>query len=625
VALAILRLTQSENASMQELSKVLESDPALAGRVLKFANSVRFGSRRPAVAVRDAVVRLGMRMVRQLALGFSVLSNSRTGPCRAFNYEDFWARSLARALAAKAISARGRKIPHDEAFSCGLLGQVGRLALASVHPEAYAEILAKSAGSSPEEICSQERVAFAIDHNELTAALLLDWGIPEEFVEGVRHYEIPEEGDLVEGSRASALGHSLRVAEQWAAVCVADEASRQQIIPTVLALGRELGIDPEPVAILYDEILAEWKEWGQILEVKTAELPSFSELEQLSQEGGDDGETEGAPAAAPAVAARNPDGLRILAVDDSTLDLRLLTKLLVGAGHEVATASNGTEALRLAIENPPQLIVTDWVMPELDGLALCKALRSAEIAQQMYIILLTGREDEENVVEAFEAGADDYVVKPFSPRTLKARIRAAQRILRLQEEVDADKEEIRRYAAELSIANRKLKQAALTDILTDLPNRRHAMDRLEQEWASARRHGRPLTCMVLDIDHFKQVNDTCGHDVGDRVLQETAGVLRSLVRKEDVLCRFGGEEFLLILAGTELEGAAALARRLCAGVAGHEIAAPGFKGAVRVSIGVAILTGEMASPQEFLKAADNALYAAKRGGRNRVCVAQPKP
>ncbi len=627
VGLAILRLTQKDEVSIGELSRVLESDPAMAGRILKYANSAHIGSRRPAVAVKDAVVRLGLRTVRQLALGFSVLSNCRIGPCKAFDYDDFWARSLARALAAKAISSRDRIVPPEEAFSCGLLSQIGRLALASAHPEKYAAILNRCREDSGENLCVLERSAFAIDHNGLSAALFLDWGLPEEFAEAVRCSENLGAEELKEGSRAHALAQGLGVAELCADVCVAEEAASIRVVPKFLSVSEAIGLNVGPLSTLYEDVIADWKEWARIFDITAQEIPpalAWGEVKQAA------GERTQPPAEAgtqplteaPALSRVDPRGLRILAVDDSPLDLRLLTRLLTAAGHEVATAGNGQEALRKALELTPQLVLTDWVMPEMDGLELCRSLRRAETALQIYVIILTGREDEEHLVEAFEAGADDYVVKPFSPRTLKARLRAAQRILKLQKEVDQDKEEIRRYAAELSVANRKLQQAALTDLLTTLPNRRYAMDRLDQEWATAKRYGRELACMILDIDHFKRVNDTYGHDVGDMVLQKTAARLRDLIRKGDVLCRFGGEEFLLICGDTDLEGAKELAQRLCVGVSASQLETAGFKDTVQLSIGVAVYSDEMASHQEFLRAADQALYAAKRAGRNRVCVAQ---
>src|SRR5581483_6441272 len=177
-------------------------------------------------------------------------------------------------------------------------------------------------------------------------------------------------------------------------------------------------------------------------------------------------------------------------------ELRLLTRHLKKAGHAVHGAPDGAEALRQVLEVNPQLVITDWVMPGMDGTALVKALRQTKMGRQLYVIMLTCSEEDETQVEAFEAGADDYVVKPFRPRLLGARLRACARVVRLQEEVRRDKEELRRRMAELGVANRKLQQAALTDALTGLYNRRYALERLDQEWAASGRNGLPLACLI---------------------------------------------------------------------------------------------------------------------------------
>jgi diguanylate cyclase (GGDEF)-like protein len=230
-------------------------------------------------------------------------------------------------------------------------------------------------------------------------------------------------------------------------------------------------------------------------------------------------------------------------------------------------------------------------------------------------------EQDDQLVEAFEAGVDDYLTKPFTARVLAARLRAGQRVIRLQEDARRDSENLRRFAAELAVANRRLQQAALTDPLTGLPNRRYAMERLEQEWAANARTQRPLTCMVVDIDGFKQINDSYGHDSGDVVLRQVATVLRKEARAEDVICRLGGEEFLVICPDTPLGAALHLAERLRLGVSRARSANGSISHSATVSIGVCQRESTMSHMDEFIKAADNALYDAKRAGRNRVAAA----
>jgi diguanylate cyclase (GGDEF)-like protein len=213
-------------------------------------------------------------------------------------------------------------------------------------------------------------------------------------------------------------------------------------------------------------------------------------------------------------------------------------------------------------------------------------------------------------------------VKPFQAKPLFARIRAGLRVIKLQEEQSRDKERIDKVTAELAIANRRLEMDALTDVLTGLPNRRYLIERLSHDWAMARRSGQPLTCMVLDIDHFKRINDTYGHDVGDRVLERVAEVLRGCIRGTDVVCRYGGEEFVVVGADSDLDSSLRCAERLRHAVE-TEVAAsfPKLERHVTVSIGVALRNETTRTPEMLLKAADEALYLAKQTGRNRVCSA----
>jgi two-component system, cell cycle response regulator len=263
-------------------------------------------------------------------------------------------------------------------------------------------------------------------------------------------------------------------------------------------------------------------------------------------------------------------------------------------------------------------------MPEMDGIALCRALRQTKVGRQLYILMLTGSEHDDSQIEAFDAGADDYIVKPFRPRILAARVRACARVNRLQQEIQREQAELQRCMSELGVANRKLQHAALTDPLTGLYNRRYAMERLDQEWAAATRAGNPLSCLLIDIDFFKRVNDTYGHDVGDLVLKETATTLRTALRQSDVICRIGGEEFVVFGPAMDLQTARACAERLRALIQSATIQAPSATIRVTLSIGVADRSASMEGPADLLKAADLAVYVAKQEGRNRVCLA-PSP
>jgi len=321
--------------------------------------------------------------------------------------------------------------------------------------------------------------------------------------------------------------------------------------------------------------------------------------------------------------------LRILIVDDDRSMLTLLGGHLTAAGHHVLTAENGVEAMRILLTEGPPVVVTDWVMPQMDGLELCKAIRAHEGIAFAYVIIMTAyRTEEDRLVEAFSAGADDYLRKPFDPGELLARLRAGERTIKLQEQLDSRNRQLHRYNAQVEIVNNKLASAnqelnrmATTDELTGLANRREALARLSDCWASARRHGHSLACIQLDIDRFKSLNDAYGHTVGDCILKETAACMQRSVRRDECISRMGGEEFLVVCPRSTEAMAAIAAERLRRAVEATMIRYDDLELRITISAGVAECSPDMNSPDDLLRAADNALYAAKDAGRNRVWLA----
>jgi diguanylate cyclase (GGDEF)-like protein len=370
------------------------------------------------------------------------------------------------------------------------------------------------------------------------------------------------------------------------------------------------GIDANELKSIFENTLKIWNDWSQLLEVPLQDPVDYQKVSQeieIKPELVDLDQTQ-------------EIGLDILIVDDDPDTSSLLHQQLTSAGHNVTVARAGKEALQIALENKPQLLITDLLMPEMDGLELCRSLRRTRIGQKMYIIVLTADTSEESLIKAFKAGADDYIEKPARPNLVKARIRGGQRIFQLQQAIKEERYENRRSLAELAIANKHLEQAALTDSLTNLPNRRYATSRLEQEWASSDRELKPLSCMVIDIDLFKKINDQYGHDAGDKVLYEVAQVLRSAARVDDEVCRIGGEEFLVICANTDLVAAKATAERLRLAVENLPVSVNDHELKITVSIGIATRCSQDVNTSDLLKAADIGVYAAKSKGRNCVCV-----
>jgi diguanylate cyclase (GGDEF)-like protein len=615
VALAVMRLAQDERTTNAEMVRTIKADPALAGRIIKAANTVHFGVRRPVAAIPDALVVLGLSTVRQLVLGFSLVSDYRSGKCVGFDYDAFWSRSLVTALCMQGVISRVRVAVPEECFLLGLLSRIGCLALATVYPEEYGQLLRSHGTRSVAELAYTEKRAFATDHNELTAALLIDWGLPKVLVEPALHHEDPAGGKFADGSRGFVLVHALHLATYLADLCLAPEAARGALLPNLFLLGTRIALDADQVSAIADEAIGNWAEWSRLLDIPVQPVHSLTDLATGP---------EPRPEALGVGLVPERPKLRLLVVDDDKSVLMLLDKLLTHAGYEVFTATNGRDALHTAMECRPQLIVADWLMPEMDGLEFCRALRNTKIGRGVYLVLLTGIEDDSRLVEAFEAGVDDYVLKPINPKMLLARLRAGERVVGLQSEVESDREEIRRFAAQLAMTNRRLLEAALLDPLTGIPNRRYAMDRVQQEWAAAERGARPLACMLIVVDHFKGNTHSHGHDSGDRVLQRVADTLKQSARTHDVICRIGGEEFLVVCPDTDASAAGQCAERLRHAVSALRIAVGSATLQVTISIGVAAMDSGMTSPDSMIKAADQAVYAAKQAGRNRICVYRPR-
>lgn len=602
VALAVLEVCRRDDATTAEIAKVVQTDPALSGRLIRLANSASNHGRAVA-SVPEAILKVGLVALRQVVLGFSLVDQSLSGPCRAFDYRRFWSHSLLMALAAQRLASVCRVGAPDELFACGLLAQVGQLALATMHPAEYAEILEKSRREG--SLVDLERTSLHTDHAELTAALLMDWGLPKALVEPVYYHETPQSSGFSEGSRPYQLLHLLHLARSVADLGLAPEGDRVDRVAHLMLLGGRLGLNSDDVGSMVDGLVQQWREWGAALDVPSSALPTFSEMARYG------GSSEEA----------NPVTLRVLVVEDDPTSLLLMKRLLGEIlGHTVYSATNGQEALAVAVDVMPQVVVTDWAMPVMSGLELCMALRATEWGQTMYVIMLTAMDSEAEIQQAFEAGVDDYVTKPINVPSLRARLRAAWHYVRLLEAWERDRAQLKQFAAELAISNRRLEQVAMTDLLTDLPNRRAGMEALDQAWSGADRSGQPLTVLLLDIDYFKKVNDGHGHAVGDVVLQEVSAALKSSARRDDSICRLGGEEFLLVCRNTDLQSGLLAAERLRKVVARLCVRVGDLEIKPTVSIGVATKEMDTAGPDALVNGADKALYAAKRAGRNRSCA-----
>jgi diguanylate cyclase (GGDEF)-like protein len=609
VAFAVIQLLQRDDYKIDDLIHLVRSDPAIAGRLLKFANVAKFGGGRPVVSIAKAVMSLGAFRVRDLVLGFSLLQGNRGGACRGFDYPGFWSRALATAIAAQALTAHSQ-IAAEESFTLGLLSDVGKLALASLHPDRYCVVVA-AAGGAPQDVLAAERRAFAMHHRELGATMLTEWGLPNILASAAYHVDAPDAAGFPDGSRHHVLTLTLNFAQTLAEICVAAEPERWTMMPQLYTRAARLGINPDELGALADGIVARWREWGQTLEIKTRELPSFAHLlSHVPTVPVSQGELPGIPS--PPVRS----ALLIAAADDA--DGAAVAGTLAAEGYGVRRISGVTDGLVVALRDTPELILVAIGAGEGDALAFCRDFRESTLSRDTRVILIGGRDEEVLLLRGMEAGADDFLLRPVTESTLKARLRAIDKSLQLREEIRQERRSVVRTAHEWASTQRRLMLVALTDPLTNLPNRRHGMDYLAAEWVFSNANNQLLGCLMVDIDHFKKINDSHGHEAGDEIITQVARLLQVGLRAEDMAFRYGGEEFCIVSPGSDGEVAHMLGERIRQSIEAERFEYQGQAIAVTVSIGLAVMLPGYRSASDLIRAADAALYRAKQAGRNRV-------
>jgi two-component system cell cycle response regulator len=322
------------------------------------------------------------------------------------------------------------------------------------------------------------------------------------------------------------------------------------------------------------------------------------------------------------VTAITPQGVSetsnaILLAEDDPVTRMLMTRFLKKAGYEVSAVENGNEALDHMTERYYPILVTDWEMPGMDGIELCKAVRNLQLDGYVYALLLTARNAKEHIIAGLEAGADDYLIKPVHEPELIARLNTGRRILALEHSLRA--------------ANERNRVLSVTDALTGAFNRRYLMEQLPRELERCRRYGTPLSVIMCDVDYFKQVNDVNGHAAGDDVLQQFATRIQKSIRStSDWLARLGGEEFLIVLPETDYEGSVLVAEKIRDIVSGSSFMTRG--GDVQVTASFGSASTELHGPdltlkvETLLRTADECLYRSKQAGRNRTTAIEiPAP
>lgn len=418
VALTVMQLCQQEDIQLSKIAHAIRGDPALAGRIIKMANAINPNKRRPIASVSpETLIIIGTNTVQQIVLGFSLVNTNPNEKCVAFDYAHFWSHSIAMATAAQAIGSTTRIAPPAELFTCGLLSGVGRIALASVKPDAYTEVLQQTNGMDNAALVAAEKKRFGIHHAELSHMMMSDWGLPRFYTEAVLFHEAPETSWFAPGSRQAKLTWSIHLASLIAEACLLqDEQGRDVLMAQICSIGDTLDMSVIEIISIADQTAKEWREWGELLKIETHDIPAFKPPSSSGHE-----------AAPPFRVGANLPPLRILVVDDDMMTF-MFNRMLGAVGHTVFTSTKGRDALEIALREKPDVVISDWITPEFDGAALCRALRDTPEGKHMYFILLSGETDESKELNALRAGADAYLHEPFDPEQIHAElVRADQR------------------------------------------------------------------------------------------------------------------------------------------------------------------------------------------------------
>jgi len=298
---------------------------------------------------------------------------------------------------------------------------------------------------------------------------------------------------------------------------------------------------------------------------------------------------------------------KILVADESPVYRKLVEQTLPPDQYSILFANTGQSAIELFRQHRPTMVITDWNMPDLSGIEVCRQIRANANDSYTYVIIVTSASEKEKVVEGLEAGADDYLTKPFHPKELLARVGVGKKLVELRQQIESQ--------------NQIVKELALTDALTSLPNRRAVEDWAKGQLSAAVRHSFSFWVVIADLDNFKVINDTYGHDAGDTVLKEFAGILKKRVRSSDICGRIGGGEFIMIFTHADECNVGIIVARILRQLREHDFSFGSKPVQVTASFGIAGFQGKgMPDFAKLMNQADEALYAAKRGGRNRIEV-----
>ena len=581
-ALRLFALLRSEDTALKDFAPVIKGDPTLVSRLLRLANRPGNGALRPAVAVEDALVRLGLNTVAQLAAGLSILDEAAAGQATDVpEYLRLCRVSLAAGVAAEWLSGQpGIPIAAAEMFTCALLARVGQLAMLRFYPEAYSGFLNLS--DHPQQQMSLERESFGVDYLAIGTALLADWGFPAVLVEAIRLAE-SDQTELAESERQEIMVRILHAAWDLAApLATGDETMLALAMQRALAL---LGIEAMETYAAMDELQRRWAMWQ------------------------DDGRARPAPGAVSLEDGRaRPITVALLARDSLSDSMR--RQALEAAGYAVTETGSLLQTCQAIMGGQADIAIAAASFADCQAHAPLLAAYLGDLGRGA--ILLCDDLDEQAQAAVLAQGIEAVLPREVGATLLVARVALIARRIALHRQLESERSVHRKSLSALAATTRKLHRQSLTDPLTGLANRRMAETFLKRHWSQAERRDFPLSCLLIDLDDFKRVNDTYGHDAGDRVLHGFAEILRRQVRQEDLAVRLGGDEFLVVCPHTGVAEAQNLLARLRATAQKVRLET----GPLQFSAGVVERDCKtMAGFEDLLRAADRKMMLVKRGSR----------
>ncbi len=589
VALELMSLLEQPNAGINDAAQLVRLDSVLTAKVLELANSALYRGLRPVLVLPDALLRLGLRTLAHFVLSLSLIK----APCPIprLDLSRYWAQALLRGLFVEELVAHTGSWARAEVFTLGLLNDFGYLAEFCVFPERMAEIV--DAAPDAAALLAAEREQLGLDHVELTAALLERWGFPELMLRAVRSERDP--APIGEEPRLQILCYVLEAgrifADHWDGIATEVQIDRLRF------LRQQLQISDVQYQEILQRLQTEWLQWSQLF---AAQVPA------------DLGQRWSGFVERMMHASGEQSAYRVLVVDDDEASRHLLRRYLEPVGYEVYDAADVSTAMQVIDTQGPRIVLIDWYLGQDDGLEFCQRLRS-RYGARMYLVLLSAFADEGDGTRALECGANEFLSKPVSRRVLLAKLRSAVDSVALLLDLEDARQKQLRAQEQLLHLTEELRDEALRDALTGLYNRRAWETLAPGIWQRATSAATPISCIILDIDYFKQVNDQYGHDVGDRVLMALAKLLLQSTRETDLLVRLGGEEFVILIETADLPGVGQMMQRLASEIAQLQGDFP----SITVSMGAAS-SHASTSLDELLHAADQNLLQAKRQGRNRI-------